>query len=66
MYGDSQAEVGVGGNLFSFNDKQRHPLLFTYKDEKDLFFGGYSIDELKKFEIVHKLYKIKYNFPNCT
>ena len=41
----------VCGNLFSFNDKQRHPLLFTYKDEKDLFFGGYSIEELKKFGI---------------
>ena len=51
MYGDSQAEVGVGGNLFSFNDKQRHPLLFTYKDEKELFFGGYSINELEKFGI---------------
>ena len=54
IYGDSQAERGSGGNIHSYNNKFLNHSLYTYKNEKDLFYAGYSIDELKKFNISKK------------
>ena len=54
MYGDSQAEKGSGGNLHSYNNKFLSQALFTYKEDKDLFYAGYSIKELEKFKIYKK------------
>ncbi len=54
IYGDSQAERGSGGNIHSYNNKFLNHSLYTYKNEKDLFYAGYSIDELKKFNIKKK------------
>ena len=48
VYGDSQAEVGVGGNLFSFNDKYRNILLQSYNKFEDIHLSGYSIKELEE------------------
>ena len=50
IYGDSYAEKGLGGNLYT-KSSAFNPGLYTYKDEKDLFFGGKSIEELKKYNI---------------
>ncbi len=50
IYGDSYAERGLGGNLYT-KSSEFNPGLYTYKDEKDLFFGGKSIEELKKYNI---------------
>ena len=54
IYGDSQAERGSGGNIHSYNNKFLNHSLYTYKNERDLFYAGYSIDELKKFNISKK------------
>tara|TARA_B100001057_G_scaffold473276_1_gene537561 strand:- start:29441 stop:30628 length:1188 start_codon:yes stop_codon:yes gene_type:complete len=54
VYGDSQAERGSGGNLHSFNNKFLSQALYTYKNEEDLYYGGYSLKELKEFNIHRK------------
>ena len=51
VYGDSQAERGSGGNLHSFNNKFLSQALYTYKEDKDLYYAGYSLKELEKFNI---------------
>ncbi len=48
VYGDNQAEVGVGGNLFSFNDKYRNILLQSYNKFEDIHLSGFSIKELEE------------------
>ena len=54
IYGDSQAERGTGGNLHTFNNKYTHHSLCTYKNEKDLHYGGYNIEQLKEFGVNKK------------
>lgn len=39
--------------MHSFNNKFLSQALYTYKNEDDLYYGGYSLKELKKFGI-HK------------
>ena len=53
IYGDSYAERGLGGNLHTASNSF-NPALYTYKSKKDLFFGGESLEELKKFKIYEK------------
>ena len=50
IYGDSYAERGLGGNLYT-KSSAFNPGLYSYRNEKDLFFGGESIGELKKYNI---------------
>lgn len=50
IYGDSYAEKGLGGNLWT-KSSAFNPALYTYTNEQDLFFGGEPIDELKKYNI---------------
>ena len=50
IYGDSYAERGLGGNLYT-KSSTFNSGLYSYKDEKDLFFGGKSIEELKSYKI---------------
>ena len=50
IYGDSYAERGSGGNLHVASNKLASAL-FTYENEKKLFFGGVPFEELKNFGI---------------
>ena len=54
IYGDSQAERGSGGNIHSYNNKFLNHSLYTYKNEEDLYYGGYSLKELEKLGIFKK------------
>ena len=54
IYGDSYAERGTGGNLHTFNNKYVHHSLITFNNEKDLYYGGYSLDQLEKFDVRKK------------
>ena len=50
IYGDSYAEKGVGGDLYS-DGKFVNPKLFTYKKNDDLYFGGVHKSDLKKYGV---------------
>ncbi len=50
VIGDAQAEQGLGGNVHTAANSM-NPALYTYKDTKDLFYGGVHFDELAKFGI---------------
>ncbi len=54
IYGDSYAERGTGGNLHTFNNKYVHHSLITFNNEKELYYGGYSLDQLEKFDVRKK------------
>jgi len=48
--GDIYADQGTGGNVHN-DSYSLNPALFTYKDKKDLFFGGVPYHELEKYDI---------------